>query len=968
MIPPQCKRLIEVDLPIKTVSEYAREEQNKRKGHLHSLHVWWATRPLAACRAVLLASLIPDPVDKACPEEFKQKASEVLDLLGSGKLSDPSELRTALLDFIGNFSSWESSSDASLLQMARKLVEIASPEGPPLVVDPFAGMGSIPFEALRVGADAYAQDLNPVAVLLLKTDLEYIPRFGQRLSQAVRKWGTWVDKKVKEELESFYPLGSDGSVPYVYLWARQIRCEGPSCGALVPLVGLLWLSQGEKQRFALRYRGDKRSKSINFEIFRSRADSELQSTIVNRFTATCPVCDYTTPYASVGRQLRDQHGGTKDARLIAVISMKPDGKRGYRLPTENDLEAVAKAHRLMEKKRKASRGAVSLVPEEATPVARGPGASRAFSVRKYGIDTWQDAFNSRQALALTSLVDAINEAYDKVLKETADPEFSQAVITCLSLAVSGNLAPYLSSLSLFLTKGMETAFKPGNALPMRPDFAEANPLIPKLAGGFEFALDQVARVIEHEGSQGLRVGTSNQGSATTIRLPDQSVPFVFTDPPYYDAIPYAGLSDFCYVWLKRMVGQLYPELFRGNLTPKEEECILDPGPAERGGPEKDRAFFENTMRKALTECKRVLRPEGIGVVLFAHKGTAGWEALLKALIDAGWTVTASWPIETERGARMRANNSAVLASSVFLVCRPRSGGQDVGDWRQILSELQPRVHTWMERLRKEEILGADAIFACIGPALEVYSRYNVVETAGGKTVELADEYGSKGELKERGYLSYVWEAVAKEALSTIFEGADLAGFEQDSRLSAMWLWTLRGRANGTDKKIFEREATRGRTSEKVRGYPLEYDAARKIAQGLGAHLEELSRPGGLIEIKGNVATLLFVTERREALLGKSSERQKTPRNQTTLLGEPAADLSGSTAEAGRTTLDKLHQAMLLFGDGKTEALRRFLVDEGVGRDNRFWRLADALSALYPRNSEEKRWVEGVITRKKALGF
>lgn len=204
----------------------------------------------------------------------------------------------------------------------------------------------------------------------------------------------------------------------------------------------------------------------------------------------------------------------------------------------------------------------------------------------------------------------------------------------------------------------------------------------------------------------------------------------------------------------------------------------------------------------------------------------------------------------------------------------------------------------------------------------------------------------------------------------IFEGADPAGFEEDSRLSAMWLWTLRTRVNGIYRKESEAESRREKASEKAKGYALEYDAVRKIAQGLGAHLEELGRPGGIVEMKGNVATLLFVTERREVLFQEPNEMRKMPEGQMTLFGVPTSEsLEAKTVpERGRTTLDKLHQAMLLFGDGRSDALRRFLVDEGVGKDDRFWRLAQALSALYPRNSEEKRWVDGVLSRKKSLGF
>jgi putative DNA methylase len=261
---------------------------------------------------------------------------------------------------------------------------------------------------------------------------------------------------------------------------------------------------------------------------------------------------------------------------------------------------------------------------------------------------------------------------------------------------------------------------------------------------------------------------------------------VVTDPPYYDAIAYADLSSFCYVWLKRMLGDLYPDLFRFPLPDKTEECITDP-------PEKSREFFETTMERALAECRRVLRPDGVAVVLFAHKGTAGWEALLNALVRAGWTVTASWPIETERAARMQAKNAAVLASSIFLVCRPRPENVGVGDWRRVLEEMHRKVAAWLPRLEQEGIHGADAIFACIGPALEVYSRYERVETAGGQVIPLGDVRDSRGQVVQRGYLSYVWEAVAREALKRT-SPTDPDG--RMRRVTGFWLWTLRGRING----------------------------------------------------------------------------------------------------------------------------------------------------------------------------
>jgi putative DNA methylase len=976
-MPITVRRLIETDeMPIGVISAHSRKDQNVRKGHLHTLHVWWATRPLAACRAVLMATLLPDPADPNCPEAFRREAREALRAFTGRDLSDPLALRKALLDFIAHFAAWENSANRIFVETARWLVAAAHPDGPPLVVDPFAGIGSIPFEALRIGADAFAGDLNPVAVLLNKVALEYLPTYGQGgqgrppLHEAVRKWGEWVRARAIEELRPFYPLEPDGSEPLAYLWARTIRCEGPGCGAEVPLVGLLWLSRKEKHRVALRYQGHKARKEVVFEIFEPKSESEVQPPIVKRFSATCPVCGYTTPYARVREQIRARRGGTRDARMIAVITLRRDGSRGFRLAAEQDAAIARRAAEELARREREHQGPLPLVPDEPIPPERARGNS-GFRMLLYGMETWGDLFTPRQALALSTFVRLVREAHQEVLRETGDAGFARAVATCLAVAVS-NLVPMLNADAYYGQDHMRTVFQ-GSGLPMRPDFAEANPLMPKLVGGFEYALDQVAQVLEREGGQGFRPGTVRQGSATAIPLPDQSVAYVVTDPPYYDAIAYADLSSFCYVWLKRMLGDLYPDLFRFPLPDKTEECITDP-------PEKSREFFETTMERALAECRRVLRPDGVAVVLFAHKGTAGWEALLNALVRAGWTVTASWPIETERAARMQAKNAAVLASSIFLVCRPRPENVGVGDWRRVLEEMHRKVAVWLPRLEQEGIHGADAIFACIGPALEVYSRYERVETAGGQVIPLGDVRDSRGQVVQRGYLSYVWEAVAREALKLIFPEVDPAGFEEDARVTAMWLWTLRARANGPTPEEAEEaemledeeeEPTTGR--KRPAGYALPYDDARLILQALGAHEDRLRRPGGILEVKGNTARLVAVAERRRFLFGQTSGGGETPRRrrrrQANLFEELAAEPEPEMVLVpGASTLERLHQAMLLFADGRSEALRRFLVDEGVGKDSRFWRLADALSRLYPANAPEKRWVDGLLAKKKVLGL
>jgi hypothetical protein len=299
-------------------------------------------------------------------------------------------------------------------------------------------------------------------------------------------------------------------------------------------------------------------------------------------------------------------------------------------------------------------------------------------------------------------------------------------------------------------------------------------------------------------------------------------------------------------------------------------------------------------------------------------------------------------------------------------------GDHVGDWRDVLQELPRRIHEWMPRLSEEGVVGADAIFACLGPALEVFSRYSRVEKASGEPVSLKE------------YLEHVWAAVAKEALAQVFKDADTTAFEPDARLTAMWLWTLNAGAisdaEGTDEDedSDEDDDAKGKASKaKKSGFVLEYDAARKISQGLGANLDDLKH---VVEVSGETARLLPVAERTQYLFGKDqaqapSGSRKKKVSQMDLFGElaHAGDSEAAWGEKtvkriGETTLDRIHQSMILFATGRGEALTRFLVDDGAGNDQRFWRLAQALSALYPVSANEKRWVDGVLARKKGLGL
>ena len=891
------------------------------------------------------------------------------------------------MDFIADFANWDNSTQPDYLETSRALTQSAHESlggtsgTRPLVVDPFAGGGAIPLEALRVGADAFASDLNPVAVLLNKVVLEYIPRYGQRLADEVRKWGEWIKQEAERELGEFYPKDADGSTPIAYLWARTIVCEGPGCGAEVPLMRSLWLAKKTNKSVALELIPNPEAKRVDFKIVEKAKAKDVKDGTVKRGSATCPCCGFTTPVASVRKQLKARRGGADDARLFCVVTTRDSEKgRFYRLPVEKDLEAVRRASQELERRKREHRGELSLVPDEPLPVMSG-----VFNAPIYGHNTWGSLFSPRQALALTTLVRLVKDVGEK-LAEGEEQGLAIAVQSCLACSLDRE-AEHLSSLCRWNSSGpkMQATFG-RQALPMMWDYCEAN-LLGNSVGSWDSLMKCI--MIPFESTINLQTsGQTQQANAATHPLRDyNSAQCFFSDPPYYDAVPYADLSDFFYVWLKRTLGSIYPNLFYTETTPKDNEICEMAGWDSERYPHKNGQWFEQEMSKAMAEGCRIISTDGIGIIVFAHKSTSGWEAQLQAMVNAGWTMTGSWPIDTEMGTRLRAMNSAALASSVHLVCRPRSPlgagtgapplqkggtGGNIGDWRDVLQELPQRIHDWMPRLASEGVVGADAIFACLGPALEIFSRYDSVEKASGEAVTLKE------------YLEYVWAAVSKEALTMIFENADVTGFEEDARLTAMWLWTLSTGTPQSDTASTDEDSTDDdgeddetpNKSAKMSGYVLEFDAARKIAQGLGAHLEKLTP---LVQIKGDKARLLPVSERSQYLFGKNAGKPpaKRPKKdhkqlnmfETNTAEEELADWGDTSTEyQGKTVLDRIHQSMILFAAGRSEALKRFLVDDGVGSDKRFWTLAQALSALYPTGTDEKRWVDGVLARKKGLGL
>jgi hypothetical protein len=426
-----------------------------------------------------------------------------------------------------------------------------------------------------------------------------------------------------------------------------------------------------------------------------------------------------------------------------------------------------------------------------------------------------------------------------------------------------------------------------------------------------------------------------------------------------------------------------------DLTPKICELVQDETKLWNDKP-KDKAFFEERMSSAFSQGRRILKSTGIGSVVFAHKTTEGWEALLNGMIQSSWKISASWPIASERPGRLRSQESAALATSVHLVCRPRPENAPIGDWGDVLRELPNRVGNWMERLQSENIRGADLVFACIGPALEIFSRYRRVETAEGNEVTLAE------------YLVKVWEVVGRTALEQVLGTAEararngVAGaLEEDARLTALFLWTLQS-TNGQNGSGGDQDEGSGEDLEddddedaapkgKAKGYSLIFDVVRRFAQPLGIELPKWE--GRVVETKKGVVRLLAVSERAKQLFGDDGaevvadliehdpmrpiqqvlfpelEKMRAPKIRGRGRGriKVSLDTSAIEREAMReaTTLDRVHAAMLLQASGQANALRMLIKNE-QDRGPDFLRLANALSALYPSVSEEKRLLDAML--------
>jgi adenine-specific DNA methylase len=534
MIPKECRRLAEIDFALSAVNDACVRENNIKtrvdSGHISLLHSWWARRPLASCRSLLLTLLLPDPTDSHCPEAFKAVARKELQQFRRVGHSDPDLLR-ALLAFVAELAEWDLVNKGGYVPTARKLIQAA--HGATLhVFDPFSGGGSIPLEGLRLGCEVTASELNPVAWLQLKIALEWCGRKGLELADVFEEWSGRVLKEAAQRLEDYYPADAQRRRPLAYLWARVVKCEAAGCGATIPLVRNVWLSQAKGRKKALRILYPKGGLEPRIEVYEPSSDKEVESGTVAGFKASCPKCHRVTPRERVQAQLRSRRGGADDAIMLAVVRQNPTGRgKDYYTPAKADLDACTKAHA------RAKRVQLEMPPFP-------PNDTRAFPPGPYGIMTWADTLAPRQRFSRWVIHEVIEDALKEAEKRVKDKDLLNALAACLYTAYSDN-AQYHTSLCVWLSEGVTSAFIQGSGVPMRADFVEGNPLSPNCEG-LGYSVRSAQSALRHLASTRYQPSSPLLANALDAFLPEESVDVIFTDPPYANQIPYAHLSDFFY--------------------------------------------------------------------------------------------------------------------------------------------------------------------------------------------------------------------------------------------------------------------------------------------------------------------------------------------------------------------------------------------------------------------------------------
>lgn len=765
-------KLIEVALPLATINAEAAREKSIRHGHPSTLHMWWARRPLAAARAVIWASLVDDPSANPALSPEEQEAE-----------------RTRLFGILERLVKWENANDPSVLAEARAEIDRCFPDGPPPVLDPFGGGGAIPLEAQRLGLKALSGDLNPVPVLIQKAMIEIPPRFAdqapvhpgvdgglstweraQGLAADIEAYGKWMRSEAEARIGHLYPnaIGSDGEslTPIAWIWARTVESPDPTWKGHVPLVASWELRKRPgKPTIWVEPIIDRESQSISYEI-REGGTPTLDRT-VDRGGGRCIATGATMPYSYIRPEFQGRRMGQD---LLAVVAEGARG-RSYFAATEAQISAATVA-----------------VPDRTVSgdIFDWPGRT---NVVRYGMGQWEDLFSPRQLVALTTFSDLLDEVRQRVRDDALNAglgdrgerlrdggsdatAYADAVATYLAFAVD-KCADYWSTIcSWHNSKELIRNTFGRQAIPMTWDFVECNPFSSS-TGNWMAMVDWVRKSVEHLPA-GSPPGEAVQRDARA-RVREVGTVAVSTDPPYYDNISYADLSDFFFVWLRRNLSDVWPDECATLLTPKTEELIANPYRA--GSKKKAESHFESGMAQFMNEVAAAQSSDVPATIYYAYKATetkageirsTGWDTFLQGVLDAGLQVNATWPMRTELGNRLIASKSNALASSIVLACRPRATSAPLASRGEFMSALRDELPEAVRLLQSGNIAPVDIAQSTIGPGIKVFSRYAKVVEADGSAMSVSDAL-----------------AIINDVLGEVIDGEE-AELDADTRFAATW--------------------------------------------------------------------------------------------------------------------------------------------------------------------------------------
>lgn len=1001
------RRLIEVAFPLKEASLDSVHEKNVRHGHISTLHIWPARRPLAASRAALIATLLPDPENTAARKQMLEKlGGRLVTKVKKKKLPDGRTEEQQSEETEGGILHWGRESSADL-NWFREQIRAAYGGRAPRVLDPFAGGGAIPLEAMRLGCDVTAVDINPVAWFILKCTLEYPQRLAGQLrplpdfalqSRAfmeayfkaqgmkgadlqvqlaslglndedsttsqpqltgirtrvvsaeadlawhVRAWGWWVLQQARADLARYYPTIDDRPT-VAYLWARTVTCK--NCRAIVPLLKTRWLCKKDHKRVALTMQPNADRTGVVFGIQtdvpvtkgttaqKREADKRIGGGTMSHSGVTCPCCGTIIKMEDL--RLAGVSGRI-GALMTAVVVDGPHGKE-YRLPTDDEIRLAAEAQNAVAD----VFAAIPFgLPEELVPKG-GSGASRAFSVDGYGLDKWYKLFTPRQLLALGTLVKHTRAVRDAMRAEKYTDVWIEAVSGFIACVIGKMLDYENIGCSWYTQNEQITHLFNRFALPIKWDFAEASP-IGGASGSWDSMLNSVSKTIDTAVALPTNMLRPHIVNRSAIDPSVTGMDAIVTDPPYYDAIPYSDLMDFFYVWLRRTLHGLSPEIdavFAQPLSPKwdherNDGELIDDSSRFDGDKRRSKANYEDGMARVFQACHKALAPDGRLVIVFAHKQPDAWETLVSAIIRAGFVVDGSWPIQTEMGNRTRALSSAALSSSVWLVCKKRAETARPGWDTRILEEMQAQIISKLRDFWDAGIRGPDFVWAATGPALEVYSQHPVVKktNAPGQALSVSD------------FLRHVRRMVADFVVGRVL--SHNGGMEAVSGLDDVTTYYLLHRYNF------------GMASVPIGPCILYAVSCGLSDHDLIARYDLLAKTGGQEAEDDEDADADGESEREEGTSSMVRLKQWNQRKSASLglsqSGMPPAPL-----------IDQAHRLILLWRAGDVTRVDEYLDVGGLGHHHLFHQLLQALIEMAAEGSEERSLLESISNHVEQRG-